>query len=278
MRKKEFKNYLFILAGSVLLSLGVVWFLTPNQLLTGGTAGLSLLLHYVTPFTIGTIMIAINIPLLIIGVKYLGKMFAIRTIITIVLISSLIDIFIEVLHVKAFVLDTILASLFGGIFIGIGLALVIKGNSSAGGSTIIAKIVASKMEMKAGQVLLIIDSLIVLSALFIFDDNAKVLWSVVSIYVTAKVIDMILTGRLNKKLVNLVTNKADLLKVKIREELGEYGTIIKGDGLYENQEKTMILIVVEVSKLQYLRELVRKYDPEGFLIITEASEMLGRGH
>lgn len=278
MRKKEFKNYLFILAGSVLLSLGVVWFLTPNQLLTGGTAGLSLLLHYVTPFTIGTIMIAINIPLLIVGVKYLGKMFAIRTVITLLLISVLIDTFMEVLHVKAFVLDTILASLFGGIFIGIGLALVIKGNSSAGGSTIIAKIVASKMEMKAGQVLLIIDSLIVLSALFIFDDNAKVLWSVVSIYVTAKVIDMILTGRLNKKLVNLVTNKADLLKVKIREELGEYGTIIKGDGLYENQEKTMILIVVEVSKLQYLRELVKKYDPEGFLIITEASEMLGRGH
>jgi uncharacterized membrane-anchored protein YitT (DUF2179 family) len=278
MRKKEFKNYLFILAGSVLLSLGVVWFLTPNQLLTGGTAGLSLLLHYVTPFTIGTIMIAINIPLLIVGVKYLGKMFAIRTVITLLLISVLIDTFMEVLHVKAFVLDTILASLFGGIFIGIGLALVIKGNSSAGGSTIIAKIVASKMEMKAGQVLLIIDSLIVLSALFIFDDNAKVLWSVVSIYVTAKVIDMILTGRLNKKLVNLVTNKADLLKVKIREELGEYGTIIKGDGLYENQEKTMILIVVEVSKLQYLRDLVKKYDPEGFLIITEASEMLGRGH
>jgi uncharacterized membrane-anchored protein YitT (DUF2179 family) len=278
MRKKEFKNYLFILAGSVLLSLGVVWFLTPNQLLTGGTAGLSLLLHYMTPFTIGTIMIAINIPLLIVGVKYLGKMFAIRTVITLLLISVLIDTFMEVLHVKAFVLDTILASLFGGIFIGIGLALVIKGNSSAGGSTIIAKIVASKMEMKAGQVLLIIDSLIVLSALFIFDDNAKVLWSVVSIYVTAKVIDMILTGRLNKKLVNLVTNKADLLKVKIREELGEYGTIIKGDGLYENQEKTMILIVVEVSKLQYLRDLVRKYDPEGFLIITEASEMLGRGH
>lgn len=278
MRKKEFKNYLFILAGSVLLSLGVVWFLTPNQLLTGGTAGLSLLLHYMTPFTIGTIMIAINIPLLIVGVKYLGKMFAIRTVITLLLISVLIDTFMEVLHVKAFVLDTILASLFGGIFIGIGLALVIKGNSSAGGSTIIAKIVASKMEMKAGQVLLIIDSLIVLSALFIFDDNAKVLWSVVSIYVTAKVIDMILTGRLNKKLVNLVTNKADLLKVKIREELGEYGTIIKGDGLYENQEKTMILIVVEVSKLQYLRDLVKKYDPEGFLIITEASEMLGRGH
>lgn len=278
MTKQEFKNYLFIFTGSLLLSLGVVWFLTPNQLLTGGTAGLSLLLHYVTPFTIGTIMIAINIPLLIVGIKYLGKMFAIRTVVTLLLISALIDTFMEVLHVKAFVLDTILASLFGGIFIGIGLALVIKGNSSAGGSTIIAKIVASKTEMKAGQVLLIIDSLIVLSALFIFDDNAKVLWSIVSIYITAKVIDMILTGRLNKKLVNLVTNKADLLKVKIREELGEYGTIIRGDGLYENQEKTMILIVVEVSKLQYLRELVRKHDPEGFMIITEASEMLGRGH
>jgi uncharacterized membrane-anchored protein YitT (DUF2179 family) len=278
MKKEELRNYLFITIGSLLLSLGVVWFLTPNQLLTGGTAGLSLLLHYVTPFTIGTIMLAINIPLLLVGMKYLGKMFAIRTIVTLLLISVLIDTFMEVLHVKPFVIDTILASLFGGIFIGIGLALVIKGSSSAGGSTIIAKIIASKTEMKAGQVLLIIDSLIVFSALFIFDDNAKVLWSIVSIYVTSKVIDMILTGRLNKKLVNIVTNNAALLKVKIREDLGEYGTILHGDGLFENQEKTMILIVVEVSKLQYLRELVKKYDSDGFMIITEANEMLGRGH
>lgn len=277
MSNQEFKNYTYILVGSILLSLGVVWFFVPNQLITGGTAGLSLLLHYITPLTIGTLMVAINLPLLVIGIKYLGKLFALRTVVTIVLISVIIDFFIEVLHLEAFVIDTILASIFGGIFIGIGLALVIKGNSSAGGSTIIAKIVSSKTEIKPGQVILVIDTLIVLSALFIFDDNIKILWSVISIYVTTKVIDMILTGTLNKKMVYIVTDKTDELKVIIRENLGDYGTILNGDGLYDNEKKKMILIIVEVTKLQYLRNLIKENDPDGFLVISEASEMLGRG-
>ncbi|MDA7848298.1 YitT family protein [Sulfurospirillum sp.] len=277
MQNIEIKNYLFIILGSLFLGLGVVWFFVPNHLITGGTAGLSLLLHYVTPFTIGTLMIAVNLPLLVIGIKYLGKMFAVRTVITILLISIIIDFFEEILQLKAFVLDTTLAAIFGGIFVGIGLALVIKGNSSAGGSTIIARIVASKTEIKPGKVILIIDTLIVLSALFIFDDNIKVLWSVISIYITTKVIDMILTGSLNKKVVYLVTDKSDELKIDIREELGEHGTILNGDGLH-GENKKMILIVVEVTKLQFLRDLVEQKDPDGFLIITEANEMFGRGH
>ncbi|MDX1809951.1 MAG: YitT family protein [Sulfurospirillaceae bacterium] len=274
---QEFKNYIYILAGALVLAFGVVWFFAPNHIVTGGTAGLSLLLHYITPLSIGTLMIAINIPLLIIGIKYLGKMFAIRTIISILLISFFIDTLINFFHVGAFVNDTILAAIFGGLFVGIGLALIIKGNSSAGGSTIIARIVSSNSEIKPGKVLLFIDLCIVISALFVLHDNAKVLWSVVSIYISSRVIDMVLTGNLNKKMVNIVTEKADLLKVRIREELGQYGTIITGDGLYD-EKKTIILIVVEVTKLQHLRELIKENDPEAFLIIAEANEMLGRGH
>lgn len=276
--KEELKNYAFILLGSIILALAVVGFFVPNQLITGGTAGLSLLLHYITPLTIGTLVAIVNLPLLLLGIKYLGKMFAIRTVITIVLISIFIDFFAEIIVLKAFIHDTTLASIFGGIFVGIGLALVIKGNSSAGGSTIIARIVASKTEIKPGQVILIIDTLIVLSALFILDETAKVLWSIISIYITTKVIDVILTGNLNKKVVYLVTKKTEILKDKIREELGPEGTILKGSGLNEGQNKEMILIVVSVGKLQKLRQMVKETDPEGFLIITEASEMLGRGH
>ena len=276
LSKTELKNYLFITLGSLVLSLGVAGFFIPNSVLTGGTAGLSLLLHYVTSYSVGTLMVAVNLPLLIIGGKYLGKMFAIRTVITIVLISLFIDLFAQIIVIKPFIMDTILASIFGGISIGVGLALVIKGNSSAGGSTIVARIISSKTEIKPGQVILIIDSLIIFSSLFVFDDTAKVLWSIVSIYITTKVIDMILTGSLNKKVVYLVTNKTDELKIKIREHLGPHGTILNGDGLYEAENKKMILIVVEVTKLQFLRELVRENDPDGFLIISEASEMHGR--
>lgn len=276
---QELKNYAYILIASIILALGVVGFFSPNKIITGGTAGLALLLHYITPLTIGTLIAAVNLPLVLIGWKYLGKMFAIRTIITILIISLAIDFFDKVLMLKPFVLEMPLASIFGGIFIGVGLALVIKGNSSAGGSTIIARIVASKSEIKPGTVILVIDSLIILSSLFIFDNVVRVLYSIVSIYVTTRIIDTILTGRLNKKVVYLVSKKTDELKKQITEQLGPEGTIIKGDGLFEGQEKRMILLIVEVNKLQVLRQMVKETDPEeGFLIITEATEMLGRGH
>ncbi len=276
--KNEIINYAFIISGSFVLALAVVGFFLPNQMVTGGTAGLALLLHYITPFTIGSLIALINLPLLVLGSRYLGKMFAIRTVITIVLISLFIDFLAQIIKLEPFILDTILSSIFGGIFIGLGLALVIKGNSSAGGSTIIAKIISSKTEIKPAQVILVIDTIIILSALFILDDRAKILWSVISIYITSKMIDYILTGSLNKKVVYLVTQKTEELKKLITDELGPEGTIIKGDGLFEGQEKKMILIVVEVTKLQRLRQMVRETDPEGFLIITEASEMLGRGN
>ena len=276
--KNEIINYAFIISGSFVLALAVVGFFLPNQMVTGGTAGLALLLHYITPLTIGSLIALINLPLLILGSRYLGKMFAIRTVITIVLISLFIDFLAQIIKLEPFILDTILSSIFGGIFIGLGLALVIKGNSSAGGSTIISKIISSKTEIKPAQVILVIDTIIILSALFILDDRAKILWSIISIYITSKMIDYILTGSLNKKVVYLVTQKTEELKKLITDELGPEGTIIKGDGLFEGQEKKMILIVVEVTKLQRLRQMVRETDPEGFLIITEASEMLGRGN
>lgn len=276
--KNELINYGFIISGSIVLTLAVVGFFVPNQIITGGTAGLALLLHFITPLSIGSLIVLVNLPLLIIGNKYLGKMFLIRTIVTIFLISSFIDFFTQIINLKPFIQDTILSAIFGGIFIGIGLALVIKGNSSAGGSTILARIISSKTEIKQGQVILIIDSIIILSSLFIFQDTAKVLWSIISIYITTKVIDVMLTGRPNKKVVYLVTKKTEELKQLITQELGPEGTILKGDGLFEGQEKKMILIVVEVTKLQRLRQMVKEIDPEGFLIITEATEMLGRGN
>lgn len=275
---EELKNYTYIIIGSILLALSVSIFFSPNKLLTGGTAGFALLLHYITPLSIGSLIILINIPLLLIGIKYLGKMFAIRTIITLILISIFVDYFDKVLDIPALVHDSALSAIFGGILIGIGITLVIKADSSAGGSTIIARIVSIKTEIKAGAVLLVIDSMIILSSLLILEDKEKILWSIVSIYVTSKVIDTILTGRLDKKVVYLVTDKIKELKIKIREELGPKGTIIKGDGLFEGENKKMILIVVEVNKLQNLRKMVKQIDPEGFLIITEATEMLGRGN
>ncbi len=276
--KSELKNYLFIISGTLTLSLGVVLFFISNNITTGGTPGMALLIHHLSGFSIGTIVIAINIPLLILGIKYLGKQFAIRTVISILLISLFIDLFTLYFELDGITEDILLASIFGGIFIGIGVGLILNGNSSAGGSTIIARIVCSQTEIKPGQVILFIDFLIILSSIYIFNDIDKALWSILSIYVTSKCIDIMLSGTPSTKVVHITTAKAQLLSQTISEQLGKDGTILKGSGLAHEKDKEIIFIVVELGKLRKLRTIIEENDDEAFMIVMEASEMLGRGH
>ena len=274
----EVKNYLFIFFGSLFLSIGVVLFFIPNALVTGGTSGMAILLHYLLGFPTGAMMVAVNAPLLALGAKYLGRAFTLRSIVTIVLSSLFIDCFNELLHVSALTKDVILASLFGGVSIGIGLGLVLSGNASAGGSTILAKIIASKTTIKASTIILAIDIMIIVSIALIFKNIDLALWSLVSIYVSAKSIDFFLTRGPSKKVVHIVSSKIELLCQKISEELGPDGTIMHGQGIVEHEAKRMIFLVVENRRIPRLREIIQYNDKEAFMVIMEASELLGRGH
>ena len=274
----EIKNYSYIFFGSLFLSLGVVSLFIPNAIVTGGTSGMAILLHYLLGLPTGMMMVVVNAPLLLIGAKYLGKRFTLRTVVTIVLNAMFIDFFTEVLHVKALSHNVILASLFGGGLIGVGLGLVLSGNASAGGSTILAKIIASKTTIKASSVILFIDIIIIIAIGFIFKDVDLALWSLVSIYVSAKGIDMVLTRGPSKKVVHIVSTKIELLCEKIVENLGKDGTIIEGNGIFEKEAKRMIFLVVENQKIRLLKEIIEQNDKEAFMVVMEASELLGRGH
>lgn len=174
--------------------------------------------------------------------------------------------------------QTLLAAIFGGGFIGLGVGLIFKGNPSAGGSTIIAKLIASKTELRESQILLGLDCLIILCSIYIFKDVEKTMWSLMSIYVTSRCVDMILTSGPSKKVVHIVSEKIDQLSPLIVEKLGREGTVISGDALHECTSKTMIFIVVELKKLNVLRDIIKTHDPKAFMIVMEASEMLGRGN
>jgi len=223
-------------------------------------------------------MVAVNAPLLALGAKYLGRAFTLRSIVTIVLSSFFIDFLNEFLHVKALTKDVILASIFGGVSVGIGLGFVLSGNASAGGSTILAKIVASKTTIKASTVILAIDVMIIVSIALIFKNIDLALWSLVSIYISAKSIDMFLSRGPSKKVVHIVSSKTELLCEKISEELGPDGTIIQGQGMVEHEVKKMIFLVVENRRIPRLREIIKSNDNEAFMVLMEASELLGRGH
>lgn len=274
----ELKNAAYITLGSTALALGIVLFLLPNKIATGGTPGIAILLHHLTDLPTGVLMVAINVPLLIAGFRYLGGMFAGRTIVAILLSSLLVDLFAEVLQLGALSHNPLLATLYGGIVIGFGVGMILRGNASAGGSTAIARIVSSRSTIKPGQVILSIDMLIIISSGIIFQDIERALWSLISIYVTARCIDMVLTGAPSEKIVHIVSEHVEQLSQQIIANLGSSGTILSGTGLHRDQKKTMIFVVVEARRITLLRDIIRHNDPEAFMVVMEASEMLGRGH
>ncbi|QKJ26044.1 membrane-anchored protein, YitT family (DUF161, DUF2179 domains) [Aliarcobacter cibarius] len=277
MKKFNLKQYIFIILGSFCLSFGTVTFLSPNEIITGGGIGISLLLHTVFPsITLGIFMAMVSIPFLILSYIYFGKYYLFKTFIVVILLSSFTDILKEVIKINAITHDILLAAIFGGIFIGLGIGLIIKGRASTGSTSVIGEIVAKKTKFKAAEVLLAIDAIIMFASIFVYNDIDKSLYSLLSVYVGMKVLDVLLTGRPSKKIVNILSTNIEVLKEQIRERIEEHGTILSGIGLHQGQQKTVIYVAVDVSKIELLRELIRKYDPDGFMIIAEASEFLGR--
>ena len=278
MKKTELKQYIFIILGSFAMAFGTVCFLSPNEIITGGGVGISLLLHAIFPqITLGIIIAVVSISFLILSYIYFGKYYLFKTFIVVLLLSTFTDILKEVLKIEAITHDILLAAVFGGIFIGLGVGLVIKGRASTGSTSVVGEIVAKKTKYKAAEVLLAIDATIMFASVFVYNDIDKSLYSMLSVYVGIRVLDIILTGRPSKKIVNIVSNNVEVLKEQIRERIEEHGTILTGIGLHQGQNKTIIYVTVDAGKIDLLKNLITKYDPDAFMIITEASEFLGRG-
>ena len=278
MKKTELKHYIFIILGSFAMAFGTVCFLSPNEIITGGGVGISLLLHAIFPqITLGIIIAVVSIPFLILSYIYFGKYYLFKTFIVVLLLSTFTDILKEVLKIEAITHDILLAAIFGGIFIGLGVGLVIKERASTGSTSVVGEIVAKKTKYKAAEVLLAIDATIMFASVFVYNDIDKSLYSMLSVYVGIRVLDIILTGRPSKKIVNIVSNNVEVLKEQIRERIEEHGTILTGIGLHQGQNKTIIYFTVDAGKIDLLKNLITKYDPDAFMIITEASEFLGRG-
>lgn len=271
------KDNILIVLGALSMAFGIVFFLLPNSITTGGTPGMGILIHHITGLSIGMIVFLINLPLIIWGAKVLGKGFAFKTIWVTFLIATLIDLFSYFFKGIVLTDEILLASIFGGVLIGIGLGLIFKAGASAGGFTIVAKVLQSPY-IKPANIILATDVIIVLSSIFVFNDIEKALWSIISIYCTAKAIDMVLTGTLNTKVIHISSLKADELSAAIADGLGVKGTLLEGDNLYKQREKKLILLVLDVKKLPQLKTIIEEVDKDAFLIVMEASEMMGRGH
>lgn len=274
--KKEFFNFTFIVVGCALMAFGVVGFLSPNSIAMGGTGGLAIIFNSLFKISIGILFAIINIPLLLVSIKYLGKYFAIKSTIAILLISAFIDTLSHFVSMDPLSNEPLLATLYGGIFVGAGIGFIFKGGGSAGGGTIIARIITSKTSLKTGTVILILDSIVIVATGFVFNNVELALWSMISIFITTKMVDVILTGRPNGRIVHISSpNNLEAIGLLINEKIGVNGTLIKGNNLSLTQEKHMIFVTVPINRLSTLRQLIRTEDTSAKMIVMDASEMLG---
>lgn len=190
----ETKNLLYVLSGSLMLALGVSIFLQPNQIASGGTPGIAILLNHLTGMSAGTAMLVINIPLLIVGFCFLGQGLVWRTLLAVAAVAGFVDLLNIFTAKLSLSCHPLIAALCGGAVIGLGVGLILKGNASAGGPTIIAKVLMSYSRIRPGQVLMVMDVLIVVSSGMVFGVASSAMWSLVTVVVTGRCIDLVISN------------------------------------------------------------------------------------
>jgi len=284
--KEWFKAYALILVGAFILAAGFVLFIDPHRIAPGGVYGIGIIVHYLTQglfswapngLPIGTVGLLLNIPLTIIGIRVLGPMFGIKTVVGFVLSSVFIDVLHLWLGYNPLVDDMLLSSIFGGVLIGFGLGLIFKSKATSGGSDIIAMIIARYTRLPLGQLMIYVDSTIVLLALVAFQDWKIPLYSWVVIYVTGKVIDMTIQGVSYDKALFIITDRYEDVKNKIIYDIERGGTIINVQGMYTGHDKKMIFTNVSRREVYMLKDYIQQIDPKAFITVIDANEILGNG-
>lgn len=286
--KRWLKDYAFIVLGAFILAAGFVYFISPHKIVPGGVYGIAIVVHYLTEgvfsfwpdgIPIGLFGLVLNIPLTYAGIKILGPKFGIKTIVGFVLTSVFMDgiTYLRPDGALPLVDDVLLSCLFGGVLLGFGLGLIFKSRATSGGSDIIAMIIAKYSNIQLGQLLIYVDSAIVLLGLLAFQDWKIPLYSWLTIYVTGKAIDLTLEGGNYHKALFIISKEHEKIKQKVLFDLERGGTFFEGRGMYTNEEKQIIYTVVSRREVAILEQYIHSIDPDAFITVMDTREILGEG-
>ncbi len=287
--RKNAEDYLWITLGSAITAVAINIFLVPYKIAPGGVTGIATVVFYLIGevIPVGTIMLILNVPLFIFGYKYIGRRFIVRTLISTVLLSLMIDLsepltskFIEQLALEKLTEgpDYLLYSIFGGFFMGLGLGFVFKSGATTGGTDLGARITHHFMPwVTMGRALLVIDSAVIIFAAIAFRSFILALYSILSLYISSKIIDVILEGVNFAKSVFIISDHAETIAKDIMKELDRGVTALRGVGMYSKADKMVLYCVLHRSQLQELKGLVKRTDPLAFIILSDVTEVLGEG-
>lgn len=268
---KIMQRALLITLGALLMSVGLEIFLVPNHVIDGGIVGISIILSYLTSWKLGLFIFILNIPFFFIGYKQIGKTFALSTLYGIIILS----IGTTLLHpVPAFTQDILLASVFGGIVLGIGVGLVIRYGGSLDGTEILAILFNKKLPFSVGEIIMFFNLFILGSAGFVFSWD-RAMYSLIAYFVAYKTIDITITGLDESKSVWIISDNARQIGDAIMNRLGRGVTYLHGEGAYSGDDKQVIFCVINRLEEAKLKEIVTESDETAFLAVADIAEVRG---
>jgi len=274
---RSISDYLLIILGGFVQALALRTFLIPSQLVGGGISGVAQLLHYLWRTPVCMITLLANIPLFVIGWRYLGgPRFALRTILSVVSFTVFTDILIELTGQAPITDDILLNSLYGGIILGIGLGLVYLGRGTSGGTDILTRILNQRLGMSISLAYMITDSFAVLLAGFFFSWD-KSLYGLIMIYLSGVAADMVSQGTNVIREAMIITDETEKVVTAITQGLGRGTTIINAKGGYTNKNRPIVFCVVTAGEVIRLKAIVHEADPDAFMVVGRANEALGEG-
>lgn len=270
-------DIIYDIVGSFFLAVGIHCFVEPANIAPGGVSGIAIMINFVTNLPIGILTFVINIPILILSYRYLGKSFTLKSTRTLIISTLILDFFVTPLF-PIYEGDRLLGSVFGGILMGIGLAMVFLRGSTTAGGDILSYLLKLKFPfLPIGRALLVIDCIILVASMAVFQNIESGLFGLVSIYVCTKIIDSIIYGFERGSQVTIISKQVQAIKNRIMSDMDRGVTLLKGTGGYSNQDLEVMICVVRKYQFSQIKEIIKEIDPDAFVFMTETEEILGEG-
>lgn len=280
MKRKQLFSFLidllFYIAGGMIYSVAVLLFLTENEISPGGLTGIATILNYLFSLPIGTVVFILNIPLLAAGFIKFGGVFIAKTAVATAVMSLTLD--ISGLFMPKMKIDPILAALFGGLLMGLGISLFMLRGATTGGTDIIAKLINRKFpHLTVGRLMLAADAAVVGLSALVYKNMESALYAVIAIYASSRVMDLILYGADRGKIIYVITDNAKELSDSIMSLINRGVTLLDVTGAYTGTKRQMLMCTVRRHEVAAVCRLATNCDKNAFIIVGEAGEILGEG-
>lgn len=272
--KFEITRYIFLFIGSILAAIGLEIFLVPNNIIDGGVVGISIIVSYLTKIPLSVYIVLFNIPFLILGYKQIGKTFLLSSLFSILSLSGWLTVFHPI---PGLTNDVLLASVFGGIVLGIGVGMIIRYGGSLDGTEMVAIILNRRTAFSVGEMVMFFNIFILSSAGLVFGWDRS-MYSLIAYFIAFKVIDVTIEGLDEAKAAIIVSEKCEEISEAIMARLGRGVTYLEGKGGFSHNKQTIIYSVITRLEVAKLKSIINEKDENAFVTINDVSDVMGGKH